>query len=212
MNTKIYTEETYIDERLKSLGLDRARLLDVVSIGQLASLNCSPNHPPMIAGLWGWGETVRALREYLLPEGWEVSDQHNYALTTSPHGRMAIAVCAGDEGTGNPDASPSNKAPKGPSTVLAVTVNQAQMSLPFEDAPVPPPSVVNDCTTWILLVHRNQDEFRAELSIPLSIKDDGRIDGWRERIMLGSVPLDDELLEIDSPSTPDISIDVKRRA
>jgi hypothetical protein len=42
---------------------------------------------------------------------------------------------------------------------------------------------------------------------------DGHIDGWLERILLGSIPLDGDMGEIVPPRTqPDISIDVRRRA
>lgn len=68
--------------------------------------------------------------------------------------------------------------------------------------------------TWILLVHRAMNEVRYELSLPRSMGNDGRIDTWQERIILGSIPVDSELLEITPPQLPqsDISIDVKRRA
>ena len=43
---------------------------------------------------------------------------------------------------------------------------------------------------------------------------DGRIDGWRERIILNAIPTDPEVLEITPPQPPlpDITVDVKRRA
>ena len=41
---------------------------------------------------------------------------------------------------------------------------------------------------------------------------DGHIDGWSERILLGSVPLDGDLVEVVPPTSPDITIDVKHRA
>jgi hypothetical protein len=69
-------------------------------------------------------------------------------------------------------------------------------------------------TTWILLVHRSQGEVRCELSLPTSMGPDGRVDGWQERIILGSIPTDPDLLEVASPTPPqqpDIDIAVKRR-
>jgi hypothetical protein len=68
--------------------------------------------------------------------------------------------------------------------------------------------------TWILLVHRAMNEVRCELSLPRSMGGDGRIDSWQERIILGSIPVDHELLAIrpPQPPQPDINVDVKRRA
>lgn len=69
--------------------------------------------------------------------------------------------------------------------------------------------------TWILLVHRARGEVRCELSLPTSMGVDGRVDGWRERIILGAIPTDPDLMEITPPTPPDqpdIHVDVKRRA
>ena len=53
---------------------------------------------------------------------------------------------------------------------------------------------------------------RRELSLPISIGEDGHIDVWRERIVLGPIPLDGDFVEIVPPVQPDITIDVRRRA
>ena len=41
---------------------------------------------------------------------------------------------------------------------------------------------------------------------------DGKISEWSERIILGSIPFDDDLVEIYPPSGPDIEIDIRRKA
>ena len=68
--------------------------------------------------------------------------------------------------------------------------------------------------TWILLIHRASNEVRCELSLPISIGDDGHIDAWSERILLGSIPLDGHLGEAipAPPDLPEITINVRRRA
>jgi hypothetical protein len=55
-------------------------------------------------------------------------------------------------------------------------------------------------------------EIRLELSRPSDISKDGRISEWSERIILGSIPFDDELVEIYPPSGPDIEINIRRKA
>jgi hypothetical protein len=132
-----------------------------------------------------------------------------------PTGRVAIAVATGDDGTGRANASPSTKAPKGPSTIGAVNANQFQLSFmePITlQAPAKPVDPGDERVTWVLLIHRAINEVRCELSLPFSMSSDGHIDGWRERILLGSVQLDGDLVEIAPPTSPDITIDVKRRA
>ena len=51
-----------------------------------------------------------------------------------------------------------------------------------------------------------------ELSRPTAIGSDGKISEWSERIILGSIPLDGDQVEIEPPSGPDIEITVRRKA
>lgn len=215
MTIVIRVESWDVRNRLVELGLEEERLRDVVQRGYLAYITCTANHPPLIPAIWAWGETVRALREYVLPNHWWRSDENNYSVVVDPAGRVAIAVATGDDGTGRADASPSTKAPKGPSTIDAVTANQLQLGFMDPDplpAPEKPADPSDKRVTWVLLIHRAMNEVRCELSLPSSMAPDGHIDGWRERILLGSVPLDGELVEVVPPTSPDITIDVKRRA
>lgn len=213
--TQIHVEVGDVDGRLVQLGLEEARLAEIVRRGYVAFASCTPNDPPLYPGFSAWATMVRGLREYLLPE-WERSDENNYSLVINPVGTVAIAVATGDDATGCPDTIPTTKSSKGPSTVDAVTSNQMQLELPYVFPPLPAPARPANLDerrmTWILLVHRAQDEVRCELSLPTSMGADGRVDGWRERIILGAIPTDPEILKITPPPQPDISVDVKRRA
>jgi hypothetical protein len=217
MNAVLWSEPSDVRDRLAELGLEEEPLRDVVRRGYLAYITCTANHPPLIPSIWAWGETVRALREYVLPLGWRRSDENNYSVVIDSADRVTIAVATGDEGTGRKDALPSNKARKGPNTLDAVSANQLQLGfMEQESRPAPAQSSKSsnhsvERTTWVLLIHRTMDEVRCELSLPLSMVD-GHIDGWRERILLGPIPLDGDLVEVVPPVQPDITIEVKRRA
>lgn len=213
--TQIYVEASDVEGRLAQLGLKEDRLAEIVLRGFVAFASCTPNDPPLCPGFSAWAAMVRGLREYLLPE-WERSDENNYSLVINPAGTVAIAVATGDDATGLPDADPTTKASKGPSTVEAVASNQAQLA--FEFPPVlsatRPTHSDDQRMTWILLVHRAQGEVRCELSLPTSMGTDGRVGGWRERIIMNAIPNDPDLIEITPPQTqlPDIEVDIKRRA
>lgn len=215
--TQAYVEARDVEGRLAQLGLKEDRLAEIVLRGFVAFASCTPNDPPLYPGFSAWAAMVRGLREYLLPE-WERSDENNYSLVINPAGTVAIAVATGDDATGLPDVDPTTKASKGPSTVEAVASNQAQFSLPFEFPPVPsstrPIHPDDRRMTWILLVHRAQGEVRYELSLPTSMGTDGRVGGWRERIIMNPIPTDPDHINILPPPTtlPDITVDVKRRA
>lgn len=204
--------------RLARLGLDSEPLRDAVRRSFHAYISCSPNHPPLVRGIWAWGEAVRALREYTLPKGWHRSDVNNYSVVIDEERGIAIAVATGDDGTGIVEASPTTRAPKGISTLLAVVANQAQLSL-FAEAELAAVAQGatgaderEDVVTWFLLIHRAKNEVRCELSLPSSMGMDGRIDAWHERIILDAVPVDGDQMEIAVPQGPDIDVDVQRRA
>lgn len=203
-----------VRSRLSELGLDEAVLQDAVRQGFLAFVGCTANHPPAIPGIWAWAETVRGLRDVLVPSGWLRSNEGNYSVVVNPVGTMAIAVATGDDATALADRSPTTKARKGPSTLYAVSSNQLQLGLfPNDESPLPSaPSVGSsiDCMTWILLVHRTRGEVRCELSLPSSMGD-GYIEAWHERILLTPVPIDSEV-SVNVPDQPDIAIEIKRKA
>jgi hypothetical protein len=205
-------------ESLADLGLEAEPLCDVVRRSFHAFISCSPNHPPLVRGIWAWGEAVRALREYTLPNGLRRSDQNNYSVVIDDDRAIAIAVATGDDATGIAQLSPTTRAVKGISTLLSVVANQAQLS-PFSDTDMPavPPEATEDAAredvvTWILLIHRAKGEVRCELSLPSSMGTDGRINAWHKRIILDAVPVDGDQMDIVVPDVPDIDVDVQRRA
>lgn len=216
MLANVYVEADEVQSRLQSLGLNQATLNDIVRRGQYAHAACTANDPPLYPGFTAWAQMVRASREYLLPKGWSRSNENNYCLVIDPSGEVAIAIATGDEGTGQAHASPTTKSSKGPRTVDVVVANQQQLELPLDCPPIPKQVIEHEepRMTWILLVHRGDKGVRSELSLPLSIDDDGYINAWRERIMLGSLPNDPDVgkLRPKMNDQPDIAIDVKRRA
>jgi hypothetical protein len=203
--------------RLANLGLEAEPLREVVRRSFHAYISCSPNHPPLVRGIWAWGEAVRALREYTLPKGLRRSDESNYSVVIDDERRIAIAVATGDVATGIPELSPTTRAVKGILTLLAVVANQAQLSL-FSEADLSPVTrntgeeQRESVVTWLLLIYRAGNEVRCELSLPSSMGTDGRINAWHERIILEAVPVDDTQMDIVVPEGPDIDVDVQRRA
>lgn len=216
--TLTHVQPQAVEDRLGELGLKAERLGETVRRGYVAFISCTPNDPPLFPGFSAWAMMVRGLREYLLPEGWERSDENNYSLVINSAGTVAIAVATGDAATGRVEEQPTTKSSKGPSTAEAVTSNQLTLDLIFPPVELPqasrPLGQDQQRTTWILLVHRSQGEVRCELSLPTSMGPDGRVDGWQERIILGAIPTDPDVLEVAPPTPPqqpDIDVAVKRR-
>lgn len=213
MRTVLHADPVSAVNALTRLDLTEDALLAAAMQGYMARANCTANHPPLFPSFVAWGETVRALREQLAPMGWMRNDERNYSRTLHPEGHIAIAVATGNEATGVASESPITKSVKGPSTIEAVEANRLQAWLPGME---PPSTSVDEDeaqpTTWLLLIHHAANEIRAELSQPFEIGTDGRINGWRERILLRSMPLDPEPLAITPPSLPDLEVEIRRKA
>lgn len=226
---QIFKQPGDVEDKLRELGLTESLLLGAVAKGLFAWLDCTANHPPSFPGMAAWGETNCNLRESLLPQGWERLNDRNLPLTVKRDTGIAITASSGDECTGLEESIPRTRNPKGLTTKEAILSNRAQLGL-FEDMDVVPIDVVNavsEWTTWLLLSYRDISArvVRSELSRPVNIGIDGRVDGWAERIILKSIPFDgdqvslehdgDEYSELGNGSeengTDAIQVEIKRR-
>lgn len=198
------------EARLAELGPAGEVLRDSLRAGLAASALTDANHPPNYAGTVFWAETVRALRDALIPEGWRRDNSGGFATVVRPDGLLAIAVARGNESTGEPDPriSPTTQYARGPVTERAVSRNRV---LPFEHLP-PGYDEEPDATptTWLLLHHQREAKLHCELSCPISIAS-GFVNTWSERIILTPIGLGPEVIPIleDEPVSP--IIEVKRR-
>jgi len=207
MQSLLHTEEKATD-RLSQLGIPIAVLTESVWQGYLARARTTTNHPRIARGIIMWAETVAVLREQLRPKGWVKSDKGNYELAVNEKESLAIVVTTGDDATGIVGATPSNKCPKGVNTAEAVEVNN-QLDM-FSEL-LPAEAEFQGLTTWVLLIHLATNEVRCELSLPSSIFS-GKINGWKERVILPSLPLDEGSVEIELPDLPEIEVLIKKKA
>lgn len=218
-NHKVYTDPIDTRSRLADLGLKEEHLLIAVRRGHGARLTCTINHPSQSPGFYAWSETVCAFREQVIPLNWEPSDEGNLPFTVNRDRSVAIAVATGNEDTGRPDKEPCTKSSKGPRTKSAVADNGRQMLL-FGDVRLCPEHLkkINERMTWLLLIHCDMQlrEVRSELSRPIGMNEEGRVDGWNERIILGSFSIDGDLVSVppidNVPQSPEIVVEIKRRA
>lgn len=207
MNTLLHTEINALD-RLTQLGIPMPALKESVWQGYLARSRTTSNHPRISRGIIMWAEAVAVLREQLRSQGWVKADKGNYELVVNEAESIAVVVTTGDEATGVVGATPSNKCPKGVNTAEAVETNN-QLDMFSELLPVV--EETRGLTTWVLLMHLTSNELRCELSLPSSISN-GKINNWKERIILPSMPLDDHTVDIDIPDLPDIEVPIKKKA
>lgn len=213
MDAEIRIDQYEVDVALAKLSLDRKVLGEALQAGYLASASCTENDPPNYAGMSQWARTVRGLRERVLPLGWSKCDARGYSTVVDPFGRIAIAVASGCENTGrNNGKSPTTKSEKGPRTANAVLTNKNQLEL-FPET-LPPVRIADegqDKLTYILLFHRDRAEIRAELSLPASMGSDGHINGWAERIILATQPLDPMPADVAPDFAPQPAVEIRRK-
>lgn len=200
-----------VESRLAQLDLTPAAFIDAVNQGHLRRSYLTRNHPPIYHGIVMWGEVVAALRERLAPLGWFRREPDVYPLTANEEQCMAIVVASGDEHTGNPHDTPSTRSQKGRNTVQAVAVN-INLDLFPESLPQQDETDSRE-STWLLLHHTDgvRKEIRIELSRPADIGG-GKITKWSERILLGSIPLGDDWVDLVPPDAPDIDFEIHRKA
>jgi hypothetical protein len=208
-----------VHRRLAELGLEEAILLKAAERGWVAFASCTRNHPPAIPAIWAWGEMICSLGEQLVPRGWERKNESMWPLVVNRAGTIALSAATGNEDTGSKDIDPLTSCAKGPRTVDAVFANRRQLVHP--DMLVGPLESVkkpSGRSVWLLLVRRDiaAREMRIELSQPIAMDLEGRVNGWAERIILTSQRLDGipEILlgDGDGPQSPEITVDIRRRA
>ena len=204
-----------VSARLRELGLTAGDLTDALLVGASATALCTKNHPPIYGGITFWAESVWALRDRKMRDGWSRSDAKNYSTVIDAAGEIQVAVARGDEWTGRveaPDGRPSTQHRKGVATQRAVETNHQQLSL-FDQIT---DSVSDDSETplitWVLLHHRDQHKIRCELSTPTAITSAGFVEEWVERLILSEIDLHGTSISLpdEPPVEPDVL--VRRRS
>lgn len=204
---------------LHALGaLTQENLLESVEWGLRHAFDCTRHEPPNVPGFIAWGKIVRALRDRLVPNNWSPNDVKNYSTVVSPTGTDAIAVAAGNPGTGKASEQVATRSSKGPMTRQKIGENQLRL---FETVasqfPSPEPLPDVGVRTWLLLhyVDEEAEEIRVELSLPVSIDEDGHVTDWRERIILDPIPHLPEPFSGPRPAEDEddqTEIEIRRRA
>jgi hypothetical protein len=191
MQKSSYHESWEIEARLKAMGLSSVILQEAVETGELFRSGCTSNDPKSLPGFLAWGRTTRALREKLIPKGWERIEILNLPMVVNKEKNMAIAVSSGDDATGNAVLVAKTKYAKGRATEGIIIKNLRQLSLAFHEdeklLPIQPAS--NQFVTWFLLVSRQNDEVFFELSLPNKIEKGQPVGDWAERIIFPSFQL-----------------------
>lgn len=205
------------EQRLYELGLTADRLRGALMNGYGYAASCTSHHPLTLPGTLAWGQTIAALRDELVGDGWTVGRHRNLESVINPSRSHGVLVTSANSDAGNPGGELRTRYRKGEATALAVSQN-VQMSfgalaINEADAVLLADAEVQAGQTWLLL-HRLDsmtDTIRAELSLPDFIEH-GWITGWAERVMLDPIEFSTDVDMGTDDGDDDIDIDVVRRA
>ena len=206
------------------MALSGATLQEICRRGLAQYLTATPYHPTNAPGTFMYHELVHAMRELLVPVGWEFAEE-SLSFTYNTSLSIALAVSSGNIHAGDPTQNPSFKYPKGPTTQAAVAGNASQLGL-FDGVPgfaeyaasTTPKRVEFDTfKTWWLLHHVDpgKEVMRAELSLPVRIGNSSETNQWEARIILAPIPFDEDphTDRVSDPSDgPDFDVEVRKKA
>ena len=207
-NHRIYISPEDVDRRLSELSLRRDIIVDSVTAGLLARLECTPNHPKTAPGYHAWSETVSKLRELSFPLGWLPSDEANQGLVVNERLSLTLNVSGGDECTGVAHLNPSTRSSHGPSMASAVRANSRWL---FQE--MAPKQI--KVGSWLLLAYwdREKEHVQLELSHPVGWREDKRPTDWSERILFPNIAHSEPVPAVGGDQkTPEIKVEIKRRA
>jgi hypothetical protein len=206
---RVYVDPYEVDARLDQLGLRRAAMELAVEQGELQRRLCTPLDFSATPGYVAWGRTLRAVREETIPLGWHPGDLLQIPVTYNPDESIAVAVSSGDENTGVlTDRDPATKTVKGQATIHAVEANK----IPFGRNPYDDEEDMIGVELWYLLYCSDEHGLRAELSSPRTMDTAGRIAGWSERILLGTIGGDDAQAAPLTDISPVLDVPVLRKS
>lgn len=213
MQTAVYLDPPAVEARLADLGLSVEILQEAIKFGQLHRSSCTSHDPLCLPGIMAWGKTIQRLRDLLVPRGWSAVNERNLPLVMDSPKKVAIAVATGDDGTGVASLAVRTKYPKGTATASFIEKNGEQLSL-FDLGEKIKAIKKREpgCMTWVLLIARNEDEVRCELSLPTSFDYSGHVGTPIERIILEPISLDGDSVELPvDDSIDDIDIQISKR-
>jgi hypothetical protein len=164
-------------------------------------------------------EAVCGLRDLLAPDEWEADNEGNQGLVINKARSISLNVAGGDKATGIASLNPSTRSPKGVKLTSAVEANCGWLFEEMNPAKAADPTNSAHIDSWLLLAYwnREQQSVQLELSLPIKMGKDSRPVDWSERILLPAIKYGDPAKMTppifgEGPKTPEIVIEIKRRA
>lgn len=205
MQPKALIQKDYeVHERLSALGLTLEVLHAAGRSGKQARSNSTPFHPKWYSGNVMYCNALATLGQLLAPTGYRREDPAGHPLVVNHIRKVALLVATSDRNTGNGDLAqpPSTRPWKGPRTEEAVEQNDSLLFPDMYDSVESQKHPLDGFEFWWLLLYPDEvnNLLWMELSRGIRMSKERSVSGWSERIMLGSMPLDEGgLVTVESP-------------
>jgi hypothetical protein len=188
MGCKIYETPAAAVSRLAEIGVATEALQRAIADGHAKRVTTTPNDAPQMPGTYAWAQTLRTLRDELLPRGWRKADPGNFSLTINDARKVNIVVESGDRFTRKAYASPRTKSMKGLYIEAAALRNRLETDLFPETVAdeLRRVAALLEYETYILLIYITDDSYVAELSLPDAVEGN-QIVSWKERIFIPDI-------------------------
>jgi hypothetical protein len=178
--TKIYREDWEVEPRLAQLETSKAEMIEIIRRAVAARNDATDDDPITAPGTLSYIFGVRAVRRTFRKKGWAIYRAENIEATYNSENGIKI-VFQNAESAADPLQLPQAVRQKGPASVRAVDIGQGSLFPPDEDEEER--SKAQLATVWIIFVHANGDDIRAELSCPRPMVD-GIFVSFHERIFI----------------------------
>jgi len=192
---KIFDEDAAVNGKLLAFNLSREALREVVIRAKEERDRADGHHPATAAGTFSYHWGTKALRDLLITQGdWEKKRERGIESVINHDGMMIIFQNV-DCACGEADPQPISRKGEGSKDLLSAGQYDTLTLVEFDKYPT---DNINQ-KVWYFCVSFNGDEVRAELSLPVSIKNGG-FTAFSERIFI--IANDDDLLTTDSSTDP----------
>lgn len=217
----IIQKEYDVQERLSRLGLTPQILQAAGLSGKQARSGSTPFHPKWYSGNVMYSNALATMGQLLTPSGFQRMDPAGHPLVVNHRRKLALLVATSDGNTGNGDINrpPSTRPWKGPRTEEAVEENDLLLFPDmFDGMDEQHRHPLDGYEFWWLLMYPDEinNLLRMELSRGIRMSKTRSVDGWSERIMLASLPLDESGLTVsqspndDGPSDGEYEVEVTK--
>lgn len=196
-----------VSNRLEQLGVSKDDLLQVVQAAVGARGNATPFHPKFTPGMFAYIEGTYRLRSELASKGWVPYVSRDNIESVFNEDTSIKIIYQNADLAGHPVADPISTSKKGVGSARVVAMGQGEL-FPELSAELPAEMLAE---VWYLFVQAEGLDVRAELSCPISIKDD-RFQGFRERIVLVQEGEWDTPDLSDDEQQPELEVNVSRKS